>query len=142
MASHFGGAWERKIKKIRKILSTISPGSVDSKDVIRTVLIDVEAIFNSRPLIPVVFHDVEERPLTPNDLLTPDANSIIPLPFSDLRDACMKNKYKQTKFLIYRARERWLKEYLLTIAERSKWFTERQNLGVDDIVILTNDRGA
>ena len=139
LASHFGGAWERMIRTIRKILTTISPGPVYSEDVIRTVLIDIEAMINSRPLTPVIFHDVEERPLTPNDLLMPDANSVIPLPLSDDRDAYIKNKYKQTKFLINRARERWLKEYLPTIAERSKWFAEKRNLGVNDIVILTKD---
>ena len=139
LASHFGGAWERMIRTIRKILTTISPGPVYSEDVIRTVLIDIEAMINSRPLTPVIFHDVEERPLTPNDLLMPDANSVIPLPLSDNRDAYIKNKYKQTKFLINRARERWLKKYLPTIAERSKWFAEKRNLGVNDIVILTKD---
>ena len=92
MASHFGGAWERMIRTIRKILTTISPGPVYSEDVIRTVLIDIEATINSRPLSPAIFHDVEEGPLTPNDLLMPDANSIIPFPSSDDRDAYIKNK--------------------------------------------------
>ena len=93
IASHFGGAWETMIRTIRKILTTISPGPVYSEDVIRTALIDIEAMINSQPLTPVIFHDVEERPLTPNDLLMTDANSIIPLLSSDDCDVYIKNKY-------------------------------------------------
>ena len=106
MASHFVGAWERMIRTIRKILTPISPGPVYSEDVISTVLIDIEAMINSRPLTPIIFHDVEERLLTPNDLLMPDANSITLLPSSNVRNAYMMSKYKQTKFLINRACER------------------------------------
>ena len=61
---------------------------------------------------------------------------------SDICDAYIKNKYKQTKFFINRAREKCIKKYLPTTAQRTNWFTEKRNLGVDDTVIMTNDSTA
>ena len=103
MASHFGGAWEKIIRTIRKILTTISLGLVHKEDAIHTILIDIKAMINSRYLTLIIFHDVEEKPLTHNNLLLPDANSVIPLPSFDICIAYIRNKYKQTKFLINRA---------------------------------------
>jgi len=36
--------------------------------------------------------------------------------------------------------ERWVKEYLPTIAERSKWKKETRNFQVDDIVLIPEER--
>ena len=98
-----------------------------------TVLTEVEAVTNSRPLTPISFIDVEERLLTSNDLIYPDAFHNLP---TEGRDAYLYDKCKQTKFLLNKARERWVKEYLPNIADRNKWFAEQRNVQINDIVIL------
>ena len=137
-ASHFGGVWERMVRSVRKVLNALQPNSIYSEDVLVTVLTEVEAVINSRPLTPVSFHNIEEGPLTPNDLLCPDASHNLPTAPSEDRDAYLYDKYKQTKFLINKARERWVKEYLPNIADRNKWFAEQRNLQINDIVILAD----
>ena len=76
--------------------------------------------------------------MTPNDLLCPDASHNLPTAPSEDRDAYLYDKCKQTKFLINKARERWVKEYLPNIADRNKWFAEQRKLQINDIVILAD----
>ena len=123
-ASHHGGVWEWMVRSIHRFLSILDPGPIYNKDVLHTVLTEIEAIINSRPLFPITFLDVEERPLTPSNLLLPDANVSLLLPQSGKIDQYLLNKYKRTKFLISKARERWVNEYLHNIADRTKWFGE------------------
>ena len=63
--------------------------------------------------------EVEEKPLTPADFLTPDCSSCVPLPPSNDKDVHHVGRYIQTKFLINKARERWIKEFMPSIAPRS-----------------------
>ena len=137
-ASHFRGVWERMVRSVRKVLNVLQPNSIYTEDVLVTVLTEGAAVINSRPLTPISFVDIEERPLTSNDLLCPDASHNLPTVPSEDRDAYLYDKYKQTKFLINKARERWVKEYLPNIADRNKWFAEQRNLQINDIVILAD----
>ena len=138
-ASHHGGVWERMVRSIRRVLSILNPGPIYNEDVLHTVLTEIEAIINSRPLFPITFLDVEERPLTPNDLLLPDANVSLLSPQPDKSDQYLLNKYKRTKFLISKERERWINEYLHNIADRTNWLREKRNLCVNDVVMLSTD---
>ena len=138
-ASHFGGAWERVIRTIRKIMKSLSPGPLYTNDVLRTVFCEVENIINDWPLTPISFSDFDDRPLTPSDFLTPDSTASLILPPADEKKVYFVGRYKQTKYLINKARERWVKEYLPTIAQRSKWLTKRRNIAVGDLVYLVDE---
>ena len=127
------------VRSIRRVLSILNPGPTYNEDVLHTVLTEIQAIINSRPLFPITFLDVEERPLTPNNLLLPDANVSLLSPQPDKRNQYLLNKYKRTKFLISKARERWINEYLHNVADRTKWLGEKQNLCVNDVVMLSID---
>lgn len=49
-ALHYGGAWERVIRMIRKVLSSILHQQTLDDDGLHTVLCEVEAILNDRPI--------------------------------------------------------------------------------------------
>ena len=55
-ASHMGGRpiWERLIRSIRKILRSLLTHQTVSYDVFQTLMIEVEAILNARPLTPIL----------------------------------------------------------------------------------------
>ena len=59
-ASHMGGFWEKLIRSIRRILRAVLLQQSVSDDILLTLIIEIEAIMNSRLLTPV--------------LLDPDAN--------------------------------------------------------------------
>ena len=53
-ASHMGGAWERMVELIKRILGALLPQKQSSDDILQTALLEVDAIVNSRPLTDVV----------------------------------------------------------------------------------------
>ncbi|XP_066953380.1 uncharacterized protein [Macrobrachium rosenbergii] len=69
-ASHFGGAWERLIRSIRRALNAACIGQVTTDDVLSTLFCEAEALINSRPLTKVTDDPDSPAALTPNMLLT------------------------------------------------------------------------
>ncbi|XP_033120536.1 uncharacterized protein LOC117119763 [Anneissia japonica] len=68
-ASHYGGAWERLIRSVRRILSGILQQQTVNEEVLTTVLAEVESILNSRPLTDISYDPKDGDPITPNHLL-------------------------------------------------------------------------
>ena len=68
-ASHMGGVWERQIRSVRRILSTIMTEQVPTSEMLTTLLVIVEGIINNRPLTPASDDSNDLEPLTPNHLL-------------------------------------------------------------------------
>ena len=69
-ASHFGGVWERQIRTVRRVLSGLLTHGNLSDEVLSTLMCEVEAIVNGRPLTRVSSDPRDLRPLTPSMLLT------------------------------------------------------------------------
>ena len=82
-ASHMGGAWERQIRTIRSVLTSIldqSSQRFDSSS-LRTYCYEVMAIVNSRPLTAHLLNDpTGPQPLSPNHILTMKSSIILPPP--------------------------------------------------------------
>lgn len=57
-ASRMGGIWERVIRSIRRILQSMLTQQSVTDDVLLAVMIEVESILNSRPLIPVLLDQI------------------------------------------------------------------------------------
>ncbi len=68
-APHFGGVWEREIRSIKTALHTTVGGQPIPEEVLRTVLLEVEGILNSKPLGYVSSSLTDLDPVTPNVLL-------------------------------------------------------------------------
>ncbi len=81
-ASHMGGVWERLIRTIRTILSTLmrEHGQALDDESLRTLLIEVECIVNSRPLTFPSSDAQDLHPLTPNHILTMKSKVVLPPP--------------------------------------------------------------
>ncbi|PFX24881.1 hypothetical protein AWC38_SpisGene10528 [Stylophora pistillata] len=72
-ASHMGGAWERQIRSVCNVLSSLfqDNGKQLDDESLRTLMCEAEAIVNSRPLTVNQLADPDSpSPLTPNHLLT------------------------------------------------------------------------
>lgn len=68
-APHFGGSWEREVRSVKTALRTTLGAQIVSEEVLRTVLLEVESILNSRPLGYVSTDIADPDPVTPNLLM-------------------------------------------------------------------------
>ncbi|XP_033107721.1 uncharacterized protein LOC117109468 [Anneissia japonica] len=139
-ASHFGDAWERLIKSVRKIMNGVLRQQTVSEEVLTTVLTEVESILNSRPLTDISQDPRDEEPLTPNHLLLlrkgPDAPINIGL---DKSVSYGKKRWLQVQYLASLFWTRWRKEYLPLLQQRHKWTTPKDNVMINDIVLLVDE---
>lgn len=138
-ASHMGGVWERQIRTIRSVLSAILNQSARRLDTtsLRTLLYEVMAIINSRPLSAEHLNDpTGPEPLTPNHILTMKSTIVQPLPGQLLKeDLYLQKRWRRVQYLMNKFWIRWRKEYLLNLQPRQKWQAPRRDLKINDVVL-------
>ena len=98
-ASHMGGAWERMIRSVRRILTSLMTERTLDNDQLHTFLLEAESILNSRLLTPITTDADVTEPLTPNHLLKlcPTGNFPPSLPFDE--NYCPKRRWKHVQYL-------------------------------------------
>jgi len=84
-----GGARERIIHFIRKVLQYLLESQSLNDEGFLTLMSEVETIVNSRPLVSFSFTDTSQEPLTPNHLLLLQGNPNLPLASFLLRIATL-----------------------------------------------------
>ena len=142
-SSHMGGVWERQIQSVRSVLSPLlQDNSLQLDDEsLRTLMCEVEAIINSRPLTVNLLADPSSpNPLMPNHLLTLKTKVVLSPPgvFPSADKFCRK-RWRRVQHLANEFWSRWRKEYLLGVPQRQKWIAPRRDMCVDDIVIIKED---
>ena len=144
-ASHMGGVWERQIRTVRSVLAGILDKSTSVRldtASLRTLLYEVMAIVNSRPL---TSQELERSdgplPLTPNHLLTMKSGLVVPPPPGTFQkeDLYLRKRWRRVQFLAEQFWSRWKREYLQTLQPRVSSQTERPNVCRDDVVLLRDD---
>lgn len=144
-ASHMGGVWERMIGIARKILDSMlmQTNTTLSHEVLCTLMAEVSAIINSRPLVPILADPDSPFLLTPSTLLTQKMNNLAVAPPESLTEKDLyKKQWMQVQSLANRFWNRWKAEYLQTLQPRRKWQDERRNLQVGDLVLLRDSQAA
>ena len=91
-ASHMGGAWEKMIRSVRRILTSLTADRTLNDDQLHTFLLEAEAILNSRPLTPVTIEPEGAGPLTPNHLLKLNPTGNLPPTITDGKDCYSKRR--------------------------------------------------
>ncbi|XP_070402814.1 uncharacterized protein [Nothobranchius furzeri] len=136
-ASHMGGSWERMIGVARRILDSmlLQQKSHLTHEVLSTLMAEITAIINARPLLPVSTDPHQPFILSPAMLLT--QKSGVPPPPGDFIDKDLFTKqWRQVQALANQFWARWSREYLPSLQQRQKWTVPRRNLQVGDLVLL------
>ncbi len=134
--SHHGGAWEQIIRLIRKVLySILKQQNVDDESFC-TVLCEVEAILNNRPITKLSDDPNDLETLTPNHILLLKVKPLLPAGLFNENDLYIKRRWRQVQCLSDLFWKRWVREYLPLLQERQKWTKPRKNFTVNDIVII------
>ncbi|XP_038594061.1 uncharacterized protein LOC119917719 [Micropterus salmoides] len=136
-ASHMGGSWERMIGVARRILDSmfLQHNTRLTHEVLCTLMAEVTAIMNARPLLPVSADPENPFILSPSMLLTQKTGA--PPPPGEFSDKDLYTKqWRQVQALANQFWTRWSREYLPSLQHRHKWTVPRRNLEVGDLVLL------
>lgn len=137
-AAHFGGAWERLIRMVKKVLLSIIHQQTVDDEMLQTALCEVECILNDRPLTTASSDPKDLAPLTPNHLLQLKSESLPPPGLFSKKDSYSRKRWKQVQYLTDLFWRRWTMEYLSLMQQRQKWTHPERNFRVNDIVVLVD----
>ena len=139
-ASHFGGVWERMIRTIRQVLHAVLKEQVLNDEMLHTVLCEVEAIVNDRPITQLSDSYGDLEALTPNHLLLLKRTPASPPGCFNKEDQYCSRRWRQVQYMANLFWKRWIREYLPLLQERQKWFRPQRNFNVGDIVLIVDER--
>lgn len=148
-APWWGGFWERLVKSVKRCLKKIVGRSSLSFEEMRTVLTEVEAVINARPL--TYLYDDEESisyPICPSHLI--NGRRITTTPNSEHFDVVstyktLTRKARHQKNILQMFTKQWRKEYLTGLREQYANVARKKNgpvISVGDVVIVKNDSTA
>lgn len=138
--SHHGGIWERQIRTVRKILTNLLKLQSLDDECLQTVMCEVEAVINSRPLTKSSDDMDDLEPLTPNHLLLLKGKPALPPGMFQKEDLYSKRRWRQVQYISDIFWKRWSREYLPLLQERQKWLETKRNVKEGDVVLIVDDR--
>ncbi|XP_062415351.1 uncharacterized protein LOC134107519 [Pungitius pungitius] len=136
--SHHGGAWERMIRMIRKILCSVLRQQTLDDEGFHTVLCEAEAMLNDRPITKLSEDPNDIEALTPNHLLLLKGKPVLPPGLFDKEDVYARRRWKQTQYISDLFWKRWIREYLPLLQERQKWNQEKRSFLPGDLVMVVD----
>jgi hypothetical protein len=138
-APHFGGLWESAVKSTKHHLNRILKDSRLNLEELNTLLCQIEACVNSRPITPLSTDPSEPEALTPGHFLIGGPLSLLPEPNIDIGSIAHLHRWKYVQALMRSFWDRWHKEYLPQLQVRGRWVAKRDTMCVGDVVIIKED---
>lgn len=137
---HFSGLAEAGIKAVKTHLSRVIGSQRLTYEEFSTVLTQVEALLNSRPLTPLSADPNDLSVLSPGHFLTMEPLSVVP--DEDLADT--KVSVVQRWRLLQKMHQdfwsKWSKEYMHTLQQRMKWHDKQPNIVKGALVLILNEQ--
>lgn len=137
---HFGGLWEAGVKSTKTHLKKAAGHKLLTFEEMATLLTQIEACLNSRPLCPVSNSIDDFSILTPGHFLIGEA--LISVPESSLLELNPNRltHWQQIQQQLQQFWHCWSSEYLTRLQQRPKWLQRKINLQEGQLVIIKDDR--
>lgn len=138
-APHFGGLWESAVKSTKHHLNRTLKDSRLNLEELTTLLCQIEACVNSRPITPLNSDPSEPQALTPGHFLIGGPLLLLPEPNTEYRAIEYLKRWKYVQALMKGFWNRWHREYLPQLQVRGRWVTRKPPLNVGDVVIVKDE---
>ena len=135
-APHFGGLWEASVKSMKLHLRRDTKLTFEE---FSTVLAQVEACLNSRPLSPLASDGDGIEALTPAHFLVGRSLESLPDRSFTYRNVSLLKRWELCQNIIQHFWKRWSTEYLSSLRRFTKWHHPSRNIQIDDIVLMKED---
>ncbi|XP_058817813.1 uncharacterized protein LOC131681120 [Topomyia yanbarensis] len=140
-APHMGGAWERLVRSVKVSLAAMYTSRIPNEETLATLVIEAESVVNSRPLTFIPLEAEQQEALTPNHFLLSSSRGVVQPPKEQAEPKMVcRGDWKLCQAMLNQFWRRWVREYLPTIARRTKWFEETKPIEVGDLVVIVEEK--
>ncbi|XP_029053897.2 uncharacterized protein LOC114881319 [Osmia bicornis bicornis] len=138
-APHFGGLWEAAVKAFKHHLTRVVGTELITFEDLNTLIIEIEAILNSRPLTPISTDANDLLALIPGHFLIGD--SLTSLRERDFTDTPTNrlSSWQHVQQMKQHFWNRWHREYLNELTQRNKWSKGSHSIKEGTLVLLRED---
>ncbi|KAJ0174428.1 hypothetical protein K1T71_009536 [Dendrolimus kikuchii] len=126
-----GGLWEAAVKSFKYHLRRVLGDQKLTYEEFTTLLSQLEACLNSRPLTTLTEDPQDLDYLTPSHFLA--SGPVLTIVETE-RDE--RTRWQLTQKIFNDIWKRWRAEYLTQLSARSKWRTSQSNIELNDVVII------
>ncbi|XP_055589277.1 uncharacterized protein LOC129741562 [Uranotaenia lowii] len=139
-APHMGGAWERLVRSVKVAMAAMQTLRNPDDETLATIVREAQGVVNSRPLTFIPIESESQEALTPNHFILLSSNGVTqnPKPLAD-DSMAHRNNWNQLNTMVDQFWRRWVREYLPTIARRTKWFIDVAPIEQGDLVIVISE---
>lgn len=138
-APHFGGLWEAAVKSTKTLLVKNIGQSHLTFEELQTLIVEIEAILNSRPIASISDDPNDGEALTPGHLLIGSSLVAVPDEYVDISKISALTRWQRISWLKQQFWRMWSRDYLLSLQQRSKWFNVQPNIKIGQLVIIHED---
>lgn len=136
---NFGGLWEAAVKSFKTHFKKTIGLRVLQHDEFVTVLVQIEACLNSRPLTPLSSDPNDLEVLTPGHFLVQRPLAAVAEP--DLAEVPENrlSAWQRTQDFVQQIWRKWSTQYLSDLHNRTRWTRQRNNLSCGMMVLLKEE---
>lgn len=138
-APNFGGLWEAGIRSTKFHIKRVIGEATLTYEEMSTLLSQIEACLNSRP-ISVVSNEIgDPSPLTPGHFLIGEPLVTIPETNYETSTLSTLKRWQLTQRMLQNFWRRWSNEYLSQQLQRYKWTHKLPEPQIGDVVLIKED---
>lgn len=138
-APNFGGLWEAAIKSTKFHIKRVIGEATLTFEEMSTLLNQIEACLNSRPISLLPNNPNEPNPLTPGHFLVGEPLITISENNYEKSNIGSLRRWQLTQRMLQCFWRRWSNEYLVNLLHRYKWAYKTPEPEVGDIVLVKED---
>lgn len=141
-AANQGGLWENSIKAVKTLLLRVVGEQILTYEEFYTVLTQIEAVLNSRPLCPISSDPADLSVLSPGHFLTLAPLSALPDQNFDNIKINRLSRWQMIQKIQQDFWNRFKNEYLHTLTQRHKWNKNSNSLAIGDMVLIKDENSS
>jgi hypothetical protein len=136
---NFGGLWEAGIKSTKYHIKRVIGDSTLTYEEMSTLLSQIEACLNSRPISVIPSSSDEPNPLTPGHFLIGEPLVTVPETNYESSNVSSLKRWQLTQRMLQQFWRRWSNECLTHYLHRYRWAHQVPEPKVGDVVLVKED---
>ncbi|XP_033222856.1 uncharacterized protein LOC117176709 [Belonocnema kinseyi] len=127
-APHFGGIWKSGVRSVKDHLRRVLVVQTPSFEELTTLLCQIEASLNSRPLCPLSDNSEDLKVFTPGHFLIGGELIAVPEILLENLKSNRLSKWQLWQQILETFWKTWSQDYILSLKQRNKWQLRKKNI--------------